>query len=176
MKVVLVWGLLADMRYLLPCAIGFLVLSVWAQDETGEHRIDHTVMHQDQLVIPEGMLIPQLGLQLRRDETDGYNLHLELRNFLMESPDFRSDSSDPVVRGHAHLYLNGVKLTRLYAADLHLPARLFRPGINSLQISINDHNHSVWAIDKEPIQATILLNPDRDPFQMSHYSSSPIQP
>ena len=131
-------------------------------------------MHQQQLPVPEGRPLPQIALELARDSEDGFNLHVELRNFHMESPSFSSGSYDGILSGHAHLYLNGKKLTRLYSADLHLPARLFREGINSLQLSINDHNHAVWAVDKEPIQATILMNPARDPFQMSHYSSSPI--
>lgn len=157
--------------------LAFLPLAVWAQESGPEnHLLDHSVMHQERLVVPQGMATPQLALRLSKDATDGFNLHIELRNFLMESPDFKSAGPESMIRGHAHLYLNGVKLTRVYAGDLHLPARLFRSGINSLQVSINDHNHAVWAIGQEPIQATILMNPALEQFQMSHYSSSPIQP
>ncbi|MBO6657194.1 MAG: hypothetical protein JJ934_09885 [Pseudomonadales bacterium] len=101
-----------------------------------------------------GLRVPELAMILARDSEDGFNLHVDLANFQMESPAARTEPLKNSVRGHAHLYLNGVKLTRLYAKDLHLPARLFRSGMNSLQISINDHNHAVWAVGNDPIQAT----------------------
>ncbi len=170
------WGRPPSMRILL-LLFCICVLSVaTAEDKsTLDHKVDHPVMHQAQLPVPEGVPVPRLGMQLSRDAEDGFNLHVELRNFQMESPAFMQSAVEDRVRGHAHLYLNGVKLTRLYAQDLHLPGRLFRPGINSLQISINDHDHAVLALDNEPIQATILMDPGREPFQMSHYSSSPIE-
>ena len=157
-------------------ALFFLFLPLVALAESAEpaHRLDHSVMHQAQLIVPTDKPTPQIGLLLVRDLEDGFNLRVELRNFRIESPSFSTETQEGIVSGHAHLYLNGVKLTRLYTRDLHLPARLFREGMNSLQVSINDHNHAVWAIEKEPIQATVLMNPARDTFQMSHYSSSPI--
>ncbi len=139
-----------------------------------DHRIDHSVMHQVQVAVPDDLPVPELAMILTRDSEDGFNLHVELANFQMESPAARTEPPKNSVHGHAHLYLNGVKLTRLYAKDLHLPARLFRSGMNSLQISINDHNHAVWAVGNDPIQATVLMNPELDQFQLSHYSSSPI--
>ena len=126
------------------------------------------------MAVPEHLPVPQIAMHLTRDSEDGFNLHVELQNFRLESPALRDTRGEGMLRGHAHLYLNGVKLTRLYGNDLHLPSRLFRSGINSLQISINDHERAVYAINREPIQATILMNPEVAQFQLSHYSSSPI--
>lgn len=155
---------------LLPVLASFVVMVALAAESP--HQLAHTAMHQEQHAVPEGVPVPELGLELYADESDGYNLRILVRNFLMESPVDASDDGN--LRGHAHLYLNGVKLTRVYGTALHLPARLFKQGINSLQLSINDHDHRVWAINREVIQATILMNPDLEPFLLSHYSSSPI--
>lgn len=132
-------------------------------------------MHQEQRIVPYDAAVPQLGLELVADDSDGYNLRIIIRQFHLEPPfDRDKPRAEPFLRGHAHLYLNGTKLTRIYGSDIHLPARLFRAGINSLQLSINDHGHAVWAIEKEPIQATLLVNPELDEFVLSHYSSSPL--
>lgn len=163
------------MQVIVTICLLVLGASSYAEElDQRDHRIDHSVMHQAQVAVPDGLPVPKLAMILTRDSEDGFNLHVELANFQMESPAARAEPLKNSVRGHAHLYLNGVKLTRLYAKDLHLRARLFRSSMNSLQISISDHNHAVWAAGNDPIQATILMNPKLEQFELSLYSSSPI--
>lgn len=64
------------------------------------------------------------------------------------------------VEGHAHLYVNGEKIGRVYATDVHLPAKLFRGGVNQVTITLNNHGHMQWSRGTRKVLATLFIQPD----------------
>jgi len=129
--------------------------------------------------LPDNAAIPKINLEIYRDEKDGFNLHLHLAEFEIEPPELEGGNSTSkakkmIVDGHAHLYVNSIKIRRLYGNFDHLPQSLFKPGINMVMVSLNAHNHDVWTIGKKQIMATLMLKPDQESFILHDFSSSPL--
>ncbi|MEU8675900.1 hypothetical protein [Streptomyces sp. NPDC048560] len=102
---------------------------------------------------------PGVTLAARPDSEDGWNIHLSVRDFRF-TPDSVGGAALPG-RGHARLFLDGRPLARMYAAWHHLPARLVRPadGGGSLTARLYADDHTAWAVDGKPVQATVALTP-----------------
>ncbi|MFP3990266.1 cupredoxin domain-containing protein [Streptomyces sp. E11-3] len=109
--------------------------------------------HRYRQVAKEGA--PEVALTVRPDTQDGWNLHLSVRNFR-----FTPDSVGGAAlhgTGHAHLYLDGRKVARLYAAWHHLPGRLVAKGTHELTVRLYADDHTPWAVDGKPIESTAKL-------------------
>lgn len=151
-----------------PIRIGALTLAVilslaaWPQS-SAPPPVDHS-QHQV-LNTPIDLPIPSAVVHLQADGVDGYNLFLETRNYRFTPENV---GADPVANeGHAHLYVNGQKVARLYSPWRHLPQSLFQEGINRLQVELNANDHSIWGIVGEPIGADVLVDTrdqDGDPI------------
>ena len=77
------------------------------------------------------------------DAMDGYNLQILARNF-----DFTPASinrENVANEDHAHVYVNGVKVARIYGRWHHLPSSHLRPGVNAVTMTLNANDHSTWA-------------------------------
>ncbi len=67
----------------------------------------------------------------------GWNLNIETTNFTF-APETVNQESSPN-QGHAHLYINGEKITRIYSNWYHLPE--LPKGDNEIKITINTNLH-----------------------------------
>jgi len=160
------------------CGVFLLVLFAprWAFAAHPEANAAGEVMSHGTVEIFEGFRVPELGAELFVDAMDGYNLQLELVHYNIIPPIKKLMTSAPntQLEGHAHLYINGVKILRVYGHNLHLPAKLFKNGINTITISLNDHNHATWTVKGVELQTTLTMNVGRKPLVLNHYSASPI--
>lgn len=84
------------------------------------------------------------------------------------------DRQTGFVTGHAHLYVNGEKVQRLYGHHVHLPAALFRGGINQVTVTINNHAHMYWIADGRQVLATLFVSPEADPQVTYRFESFPV--
>ncbi len=121
-------------------------------EESHDHGAHH---HMDQRALPEGAAIPTLVLEAKADSVSGYNLHLVVTGFAFSPENLDQDNEG--IEGHAHLYVNGEKVSRLYGHWVHLPMALFAPGDNQVRVTLNDNLHRLWTQDGRPIEAIILL-------------------
>ncbi len=138
-------------------------VAAWPQRATIPPTVDHT---QHQVVdTPLDGPVPSIAVSLTPDAMDGYNLLLETTNYR-----FTPENVDTAIvpnEGHAHLYLNGEKVARLYSRWRHLPRAMFQDGVNRLQVELNANDHSIWGLAGEPIGADVLVDAasdDRDPI------------
>lgn len=61
--------------------------------------------------------------------------------------------------GHAHLYLDGEKIDRIYSPWYALPASEVPAGEHELSVTLNaNDDHAVWAVDGEPVEASTTLD------------------
>ncbi|WP_299496197.1 hypothetical protein [uncultured Shewanella sp.] len=123
--------------------------------------------------VPKNAVTPKLDLQLFVDSKSGYNLHILYEDFELESPEFL-DLPKRKVEGHAHLFINGKKVQRVYGAYLHLEPNLFEPGVNSISVTLNSHDHDTWSIDDKPIVATYFINNQVSPLIQHYFSAFPV--
>ena len=140
-------------------------IAAWPQDPLIP-AVDHS---QHPLVEhPAGEPVPFMRVHMHSDLMDGFNLFLETRDFRF-TPE-RVDTANVANEGHAHLYLNGQKVARMYSPWHHVPRASLREGINRLEVEFSTNDHSTWAVAGQPIGADILLDSriaDGDPILRS---------
>ena len=128
------------------------------------------------LIAERGLDGVSLALQLYPDASNGYNLHLQVRNYQLEPPELAGDAPRGLAEGHAHLMINGSKRIRIYSPFLHLDKSLFRPGMNQLTVTLNSHQHETWVSGKQPILATLFVDTTADEAVRHRFSAFPLEP
>lgn len=121
-----------------------------AHEGHGAH--DHGA-HDDVLVIAAGDTAPTLETRITPDPASGWNLHIVTRNFTF-SPERASRAHVPG-EGHAHVYVNGVKLGRYYGPWVHLsdlPA-----GETEVKVTLNANDHRLLAVGDRVLEAVQLV-------------------
>lgn len=98
-----------------------------------------------------GTPAPTLTLTLHPDGPQSRNLHIGVENFAFD-PEAVNGPHMPG-RGHAHLYLNGVKIARAYSPWMQLDA--LPVGTHELRVTLNANDHTQLAVAGAPIEATI---------------------
>jgi hypothetical protein len=115
-----------------------------SEEEEHEHSM---------LEIPTGQLLPTVSLISYPDPQRGWNLEIQVTNFKF-APENINQPSIPT-EGHAHLYVDGKKITRLYSNWYYLEN--LAPGKHEITVSLNTNGHETLMHDGKPIQATIAL-------------------
>ncbi len=121
-----------------------------------------TSMHHHQTrEIAANTQIPVLTLSASIDANSGINLKLLIKDYQLGAPGDNETNiyvdGKPLIQGHAHLFINGVKIQRIYGQDLHVPQHLFSTGVNKILVSLNSHQHHNWTISGEPITSMLSL-------------------
>lgn len=114
-----------------------------ARHEHGVTDHDHKTME-----IPSGQPIPSVDLIVHKEPMKGYNLQTKVSNFRF-APENISRAAKPG-EGHAHLYINGKKITRLYGSWYYLEN--LQPGKNAIAVSLNANTHETLAHNGKMIQ------------------------
>lgn len=156
------------------CVVLVLLAVISAMCLAG-HPGDVAVMDHGQREVPAQFTIPRLGLTLHEDRMSGYNLQLKLRDYQLWPPlPQYMQAVHPVLSGHAHLYINGRKVRRLYNEYVHLPDNLFKDGVNVISVSLNDHDHASWSVNERELSVTLTIDTRKSPVLQLSYSSSPL--
>ncbi len=105
------------------------------------HNHGHTHVEEGHqhgvLEIPTGTAVPQVDLIVHQDAKLGWNLEIRTTNFQF-APESVNQAST-YNEGHAHLYVNGKKITRLYSNWYYLSQ--LEPGRNEVKVSLNANGH-----------------------------------
>lgn len=97
---------------------------------------------------------PSLDITVVQDPMAGYNLHARTERFPF-APD--AASTDHVAgQGHAHVYVNGVKLARLYGPWMHLDK--LPKGNVEITVSLTSNDHRPFVVDGAVLEATLTLS------------------
>jgi hypothetical protein len=169
------------MRYtqyaLILVTAALLSFKLFAQQE----MMDHSHMP---IAVPDDTPTPALSLKLLKDSMSGYNLILDTQRYDLSVPpagkmnmqQMMSATMNPssgFLQGHAHLYINGVKIQRIYGPALHLPATLFKRGINTISVTLNNHGHMYWTAQGKKIVATLYINEETKELITYRFESFP---
>ncbi|WP_297773184.1 hypothetical protein [uncultured Roseovarius sp.] len=104
--------------------------------------------------IEAGLPAPKLTLTIHPDGPQSRNLHIDVENFAFDP----KGVNGPHVpgHGHAHIYINDIKITRAYSPWMQLSA--LPKGEHVLRVTLNANDHSQLAVDGTPIEATTSLS------------------
>jgi len=112
----------------------------------------HDMAHATAIEVPPTDA-PEVTVDLIRDPMEGYNLQVRTRNFAFTPK--AAGLGDVPGEGHAHVYVNGEKLGRLYGEWMHI-ARLPQ-GEVIVSVTLNSNTHGPLAVGGTPIAATSTL-------------------
>ncbi len=93
---------------------------------------------------------PTLAAGLTPDPVAGFNLHLQTANFRF-APE-NAGRGDRPGEGHAHVYVNGEKIARLYGPWMHI-ADL--PPDATVAVTLNSNDHATLAVVGKPVRAEL---------------------
>ncbi len=112
--------------------------------------------HSKSVNLPAGPDAPGLKISLTQDPMAGWNLQVLPRNFRF-APE-NASAEDKPGEGHAHVYVNGQKLARLYGNWMHIPD--LPKGEVEVEVSLNANSHSALTVDDEPVATSVTVQVD----------------
>lgn len=104
--------------------------------------------------IPAGQAVPSVDLTVHPDAIKGVNLEVKLTNFRFAPEKVNQESK--LTEGHAHLYVDGKKLTRLYSSWYYLAD--LEPGQHKITVSLNTNNHEDLVHQDKMIEDTEMFS------------------
>ncbi len=109
---------------------------------------------------------PQLRVIALKDSTGGFNVHIITSNFRW-SPEHVSQAFVPG-EGHAHLYLDGVKIGRVYSAWFHVNTAQFarRSGEQLVSVELAGDDHAPYAVAGIPVRADVVIDVPENEVRM----------
>ncbi len=113
-------------------------------------------VHMHEMIELDGTKpVPTLALQALPDSKDGYNIQLQTTNFLF-TPE-KVGGAPVVNEGHAHLFINGKKIGRLYGPWVNIGKAMLSDGENVIEVTLNANDHSDWAYMGNHISAKVSV-------------------
>ncbi len=110
---------------------------------------------------------PKATLDIQKDPTGGFNVQVITSNFVWR-PEMASMKHVPG-EGHAHVYLDGRKIMRIYNEWFHLNTYQFstRAGEQLLSIEFVGNDHAPYTIQGLPVGAEQIVDVPSDEIQPS---------
>lgn len=140
------------------CLVGYVLgLSMPSGDKPTGMDMSSTMDHAMHAMteIDTTVPVPTVQVEALRDTKGGYNIHVTTTNYTF-TPEMVN--TDPVPNaGHAHVYVNGIKVARLYGEWFNLPADVFQKGENLIEVTLNANDHSEWARNGEHIAGSVIV-------------------
>lgn len=111
--------------------------------------------HHFREIPPEGA--PEVGVTVEpdADPADGWDVRIRVRDFRLSPADAPARAVHG--RGYAQLYLDGHRLARLHSLDHRVPGERIGRGTHQLTARLYADDHTVWAVEGEPVEATADL-------------------
>jgi copper(I)-binding protein len=103
--------------------------------------------------VGDGEPAPQLTLEVTPDG-DGWQVRVLSHEFTF-SETVEGLGHVPGY-GHGHLYLNGVKLQRMYTPEAHIGA--LAPGAYQVEVTLNTNDHRAYVVGDTPVTAQATIN------------------
>ncbi len=87
------------------------------------------------------------------DAVSGVNVQIIPSGFTFAPEKVNQEHADG--EGHAHIYVDGVKLSRVYTPWLHIDG--LEPGVREIRVTLNANSHSDYTWNGEAVEATTSI-------------------
>jgi hypothetical protein len=113
-----------------------------AKQEMENHMAHEMKMPEKELTNPKYLPAKIISLTPTKDMDGGYSLKIDTQYFRF-TPEMVGKQVVPNT-GHAHVFVNGVKVGRAYSPWFFIPASFFKSGTSTISVTLNANNHNVW--------------------------------
>jgi hypothetical protein len=103
---------------------------------------------------PESLGVPSVEVEIFPDPGTGWNVHVITENFIF-SPEHAGAEHYPG-EGHAHLYVDGRKIARMYGPWYHLDEQL-DVGDHEVEVTLNSNDHNLYTYDGNIVETQTVL-------------------
>ena len=101
---------------------------------------------------------PLINLEIIKDKVDGYNLYIDLENFILNPSQIGSKNHSNM--GYLQLFINDIKITRVYSNWVHVPQRFFNLKENFIKITFNSNLFDEFTIEGKPLEYILKVTGD----------------
>ncbi len=112
----------------------------------------HGHMHGPEAVEADSRMA--VTLTVEEDPLGGGNLFVETEGFTFAPQNSGADHVSG--EGHAHVYVNGIKIGRLYGHAMQLGK--LAAGSNEVRVTLNTNDHAAYTWNGQPVEATVAVN------------------
>ena len=139
--------------------IGFTIaaangITLDGHDHSAHGSADHRDMdHAEVVSLPASETAPTLSVMVMEDPMAGHNLHIMTENFTFAPQN--ASRAHVAGEGHAHVYINGVKLGRFYGPWVHLDH--LPGGEVSVEVTLNANDHRALSVGDAPLSQTVTI-------------------
>jgi hypothetical protein len=151
-------------RTFLILLLSSLLIACTADNDTQENNATESAMStHDHSQHEHGLLdistfgdntpTPTIEVTVNEDPMVGWNIHITTENFLFTPEKVNQDNI--ANEGHAHIYVDGFKFSRVYSQWYHL--KKLTPGEHTLRITLNSNDHSLIGYQDKEISASVTL-------------------
>lgn len=136
--------------------LGVLSLHAHESPKTQHDHHQHDSGHGPHKIvnIPANQPVPKVNLLVHSDPMGGWNLEVRTENFKF-APENLNAKSNNLTEGHAHLYVDGKKITRLYGNWYYLSN--LQPGQRTIAVVLSTNTHEDLMHNGQLIQVTRVL-------------------
>ena len=99
---------------------------------------------------------PKVELVVSEDKKSGYNVKVITTDFTFTPGDVNGENV--VGEGHAHLYVDGEKVARIYGPYYHYDGNF--EGTKTFRVTLNSNDHGEYAVDGEVIESSVEVTHD----------------
>lgn len=144
---------------LLGVGFGFGIAQVASDDTTSTATESSELLHShSEQYDVSAEDAPKVELVVTEDAKSGYNIKIVATDFVFTPEDVNGDNV--MGKGHAHLYVDGEKVARLYSPYFHWDGTF--EGTKEFRVTLNANDHSEYAVDGEVIEVSQTVTHDSD--------------
>jgi hypothetical protein len=133
--------------------VGYVMSHIYNQNVSDSSMAAHVHKPFD---ISEYENKPTVEMSLTKDAKSGWNAQLSTTNFKFTPENASSNHVDG--QGHAHLFIDGKKITRIYGPDFYIAE--LEEGSHTIMVGLSTNDHQDYFDGDEPIAASVLVTED----------------
>jgi hypothetical protein len=129
---------------------------------TNQHETNHLSANSSHAAhgyveIPKGHEAPSVKITVTKDPSNSWLLKVHTEDFTF-TPEKAGSNAPSYHEGHAHIYINGEKINRLYGEYYHLGE--LKPGKNTIKVTLNSNNHGTLFYAGKAIENSTVIKID----------------
>ena len=119
-------------------------------DTAMEGGMDHSTMDHGTLEVGDTENVPSIDIAVHKDLKSGWNVEMQTENFRF-APEHAS-SEHVAGEGHAHVYVDDVKLNRVYSDWYHISH--LESGEHEIRVTLNANSHDELTVGGKILEDT----------------------
>jgi hypothetical protein len=121
------------------------------------HGATSTPVHKHATLAADPTKAPTVALKVTKDSKAGWYVHIDTTNFSFTPA--KANTADILGEGHAHLYVDGKIVSRLYGPDFHYRENF--TGTKTFKVTLNGNTHADYTVNGTAVSAEQKVTDDR---------------